>query len=100
MQPDPLVLQAPLCGFRAFVATESQWALACGSVVTSHGSRLCLPLGDQRDRSEVYTDLPMLRGIYIPPRDAAKWAPEWSPSLRGRPPLSVFAPPTQGGKHR
>ena len=46
MQPDPLALQAPLCGFRAFVARESEWALACSSVVTSYGSRPCLPLGD------------------------------------------------------
>ena len=46
VRPDSLVLQARLCGFTAFVATESEWALPCGSVVTSYGSRQCLPLGD------------------------------------------------------
>ena len=44
--PDSLVLQARLCGFVVFMATESEWALACGSIVTSYSSRQCLPLGD------------------------------------------------------
>ena len=30
----------------AFVAMESEWALACAYVVTSYGSRWCLPLGE------------------------------------------------------
>ena len=35
-----------LCGFAAFTATESEWALTCDIVVTSYGLRWCLSLGD------------------------------------------------------
>ena len=35
-----------LCGFTAFTATESEWALTCDIVVTSYGLRWCLSLGD------------------------------------------------------
>ena len=40
--PDLLALQARLCGF---MATESELTLTHGPVVTSYGSRRCLPLG-------------------------------------------------------
>ena len=64
LMPDSLALHARLCGFTAFVSRESEWALACSSMVTSYGSRWYLPLGDLWDRSGsgVYTDPPMLRG--------------------------------------
>ena len=46
MRPDSLTLQARLRGFTAFVAMESEWALAWGSLVTSYDSRWYWSLGD------------------------------------------------------
>ena len=44
VRPDFLALKAGLCGFTAFKAMESKWALACSFVVTSYGSRVCQPV--------------------------------------------------------
>ena len=56
-----------------------------------------------RSRSGVYTDPPKLRGTFVHPASAAEWAPEWSPALRGPPPLSVCVTDsgrdTQGGRN-
>ena len=54
----------------------------------SASGRPSLSLQD-RFGSGIYTDLPVVRGTQVPPGDVAKRAPEWSPLLRGHPPLSL-----------
>ena len=74
-----------MCGYTALMALDSEYALACGSGVTSYGSGQCLSLGGSspslwvRSWSEAYTDLPKLRGTWVPCGDMVRWAPEWSP---------------------
>ena len=97
--PDSPVLQARLCGFMAFMAPESEWALSCGSMSLMWLKAVSASEGPIPPSETDYTDLPMLRGTYVPPGDSAKRAPEWSPLLRGHPPLFVFAPLTQGRSH-
>ena len=74
--PDLPVLQARLCGFMAFMAPESKWALSCGSMSLMWLKAVSASEGPIPPYETDYTDLPMLRGTYVPPRDAAKRAPE------------------------